>query len=64
MEVPIKRTQYREVEKPIYVEKVVEKPVITYIDKPYDVEKRVNVNVDVEVEKEIYIDKYVDEEVE
>lgn len=64
VEVPMKQTQMIEVEKPIYIDRVVKKPIKKYINVPYYVEKRVEVPVDVDVEREIVQHRYIDKEVE
>lgn len=53
VEVPIKHTQMIEVEKPVYIDRVVKKPIQKHIKVPYYVEKKVEVPVDVDVERDV-----------
>lgn len=60
VEVPIKRSQIIEVEKPVYVDRIVKKPVQRVIEVPEYIERVTEVPVDIYVEKQIFVDKYVD----
>lgn len=64
VEVPVKQTQFIEIEKPIIIDRIVKRPVQRYVDVPYYVDKRVEVPVNIDVPREIVTHKYVDKEVE
>jgi hypothetical protein len=64
VEVPRVRNEIIEVQKPVYVDKIVEVPVNRIVEIPHYVERKIEVPREIEVRKEIYVDKFVDIPVE